>query len=116
MSDRYGPWEAPCPYCGATTTCDTVDVGIGHVQCGPFWCQECGASQIGPHDEERPLTDREKETRWYEPGSPCGSSANSIDGIPVSAELAQAVYEFERMFDVQLLDSTKRRADRGEDE
>lgn len=68
-----------CPYCGAECSADFVDVGVGMVQCGPFNCQVCFASQIGPYDEERPLTDDERRTGWYAPGSPAGSSANVDD-------------------------------------
>lgn len=65
-----------CPYCNATCCADFVDVGVGMVQCGPYHCEACGASEIGPHDSEHEWTVREKKTGWYEPGTPAGSSAN----------------------------------------
>ena len=34
-----------CPYCGAEATCDTVDIGVGEIQCGPYGCDYCEASQ-----------------------------------------------------------------------
>lgn len=74
----YGEREPKerCPYCNALCCADFVDVGVGFTQCGPFHCEGCGASEIGPYDDSRELTDREKDTGWYEPDSPPGSSAN----------------------------------------
>lgn len=65
-----------CPYCGTLCCADFVDVGVGMVQCGPYHCERCGASEIGPHDDCRELTAPEINTGWYEPGTPAGSSAN----------------------------------------
>lgn len=41
-----------CPYCQSEMDADFVDVGVGWVQCGPYHCVSCGASEIGPemHD------------------------------------------------------------------
>lgn len=39
-----------CPYCNSVCDADWCDVGVGMVQCGPFHCVQCGASQIGPYD------------------------------------------------------------------
>lgn len=74
----YGELEPKekCPYCGTLCTADFVDVGVGNIQCGPYHCIKCGASQIGPHDEERPLTSVEEDKGWYAPQSTPGSSAN----------------------------------------
>lgn len=90
----YGSSEPTekCPYCGLECDADFVDVGIGYTQCGPYHCTECGASEIGPNDEPRPLSDREKETGWYAPGEPPGSSANTIDGVIVDYKTADAFY------------------------
>lgn len=66
-----------CPHCNALCCADFVDVGVGMVQCGPFHCEACGASEIGPNDEPRPLTEQESKTGWYAPGQPAGSSANT---------------------------------------
>jgi len=87
-----GPDIQPCPYCNHPTECDTVDVGVGFVQCGPYHCDACGASEIGPNDEKRELTPDEKRTGWYAPGSPPGSSANVIGGKIVSARVMNAAY------------------------
>lgn len=91
----YGeePPITPCPYCGTPTEADYVDVGIGYVQCGPFHCTACHASEIGPNDGSRPLTQRERETGWYAPHSEPGSSANVINGVVVSHRAALAAYK-----------------------
>lgn len=81
-----------CPYCGTECTADWCDVGVGMVQCGPFYCQNCGASEIGEYDKPRELTEDEKRTRWYAPHSEPGSSANVIHGKVVTAEHMQSVY------------------------
>lgn len=77
----YGELEPKerCPYCGALCCADFVDVGVGYIQCGPYHCERCGSSQIGPFDSEHDWTDSERKTGWYEPGSPPGSSANVDD-------------------------------------
>jgi len=74
----YGEREPrePCPYCGTICHADFVDIGVGFQQCGPYHCQRCGASETSPYDEGRELTDSEKATGWYEPGTPAGSAAN----------------------------------------
>jgi hypothetical protein len=91
----YGESEPveKCPYCKDDCYADFVDIGVGgYQQCGPFHCTNCGASQIGPYDEERELTSYEKMTGWYEPGEEPGSSANVIDGKVVSYAEMKEVY------------------------
>lgn len=75
----YGNLEPKerCPYCNALCCADFVDVGVGYVQCGPYHCERCQASEIGPNDKERPLTEQERKAGWYAPGTPAGSSANT---------------------------------------
>jgi hypothetical protein len=75
-----------CPYCDNLCHADWVDVGVpgAMVQCGPFHCEHCGSSEIGPHDKDRPLNEWEEATGWYAPGSEPGSSANVIGGKIVS--------------------------------
>lgn len=96
MPTGYGYGQDPpteeCPYCGAICDADFVDIGVGFTQCGPFHCTECHASEIGPNDEPRELTEQEKKTGWYAPGSPPGSSANTIDGKIVTHQVARAHY------------------------
>lgn len=93
----YGDHEPtePCPYCGTICRADFVDVGVGFTQCGPFHCDNCGASEIGPCDEDRPLTEQEQKTGWYAPGAEPGSSANVIGGKIVSHVQARAAYRRE---------------------
>jgi len=43
--------KCKCPYCGfAECEADWVDIGVGEVQCGPYYCPECGSSEIGGQD------------------------------------------------------------------
>ena len=94
----YGQ-DAPvekCPYCGSWCDADFVDIGVGFVQCGPYHCDQCGASEIGPYDDEsRTLIDDERATGWYAPGSEPGSSANVIHGQVVSHQVMKAAYRTE---------------------
>jgi hypothetical protein len=82
----------PCPYCGYPCHADFVDVEVGMIQCGPYHCDSCGATQIGPHDKERELSSIEKEHGWYAPDSDPGSSANVVNGKVVTHQVALAVY------------------------
>lgn len=93
----YGQHEPtePCPYCKIPCRADFVDIGVGFQQCGPFHCEQCGASEIGPFDEERPLSEREKDTGWYAPHSEPGSSANVIHGKIVSHVQMRQAYRDE---------------------
>jgi hypothetical protein len=74
----YGELEPKerCPYCTALCCADFVDIGVGYQQCGPYHCEACGASEIGPHDDPRPLTKEEEDKGWYGPATLPGSSAN----------------------------------------
>ena len=78
----YGQHEPTerCPYCGTVCRADFVDIGVGMQQCGPYHCDNCLASEIGPYDKERPLTKQETNCGWYAPGAEPGSSANVIGG------------------------------------
>lgn len=90
----YGSKEptARCPYCGTECYADFCDVGVGMVQCGPYHCENCGASEIGGYDKPRELSEREEQTGWYAPHSEPGSSANVIDGRIVSADVMRDIY------------------------
>lgn len=91
----YGEQEPKerCPYCDALCCADFVDVGVGYTQCGPYHCERCGASEMGPFDDERPLTERERDTGWYAPGAPAGSSANvDADGKHIRYFEADTLY------------------------
>lgn len=55
-----GAYDTPsrkCPYCGESMEADYVDVGVGMVQCGPYHCYSCGASEIGPEMNFEDLVD-----------------------------------------------------------
>lgn len=89
----YGDKEPTerCPYCQTECRADFVDVGVGYTQCGPYHCENCGASEIGPYDKERALSAQEKAVGWYAPGAKPGSSANVIAGKVVGhVEMTQA--------------------------
>lgn len=93
----YGDHEPtqPCPYCGTLCRADFVDIGVGHQQCGPYHCDKCRASEIGPYDKERPLTEVERKFGWYAPDEEPGSSANVIGGRVVSHVQARGTYQAE---------------------
>lgn len=60
-----GAYDTPskeCPYCKSSMEADYVDVGVGMVQCGPYHCYECGASEIGPEIDSWYYKDREGQT------------------------------------------------------
>lgn len=102
-----------CPYCHSICDADWCDIGVGSIQCGPFNCQHCGASEIGPHDNyynpfktlfvdedthkpgTRILTEEESNTGWYAPASQPGSSANVIDNKVVSHRIMLDTYKKE---------------------
>lgn len=104
-----------CPYCQSECDADFVDVGVGMIQCGPYHCFGCRASEIGPYDKKfdpfkrnfsdddqleiteppsgvRVLTKRESEAGWYEPATPPGSSANVIGGQIVTHQTMREEY------------------------
>jgi hypothetical protein len=79
-----------CPYCGDIMYCDTVDVGIGYQQCGPYHCENCGASEIHP-DDTLPLDEDEQETGYYKNRlSPIANQTN--DGKLVNHKEALQLY------------------------
>ncbi len=93
----YGDHEPTekCPYCGTVCRADFVDIGVGFTQCGPFHCDNCFASEIGPYDKDRPITEAERKCGWYAPGAEPGSSANVIGGRIVSHVQARRAYQDE---------------------
>lgn len=84
----------PCPYCGSDCYADFVDVDVCMVQCGPYFCDSCHASEIGPNDDKsRELNEDEKRTGWYRPGAPVGSSCNTVGGVLIrDHEVAHGLY------------------------
>lgn len=60
-----GAYDTPskeCPYCKEAIEADWVDVGVGMVQCGPYHCYSCGASEIGPEVDDWNYKDRDGKT------------------------------------------------------
>mgnify|MGYP000358366586 CR=1 FL=1 len=90
----YGEHEPTenCPYCGTVCRADFVDIGVGFTQCGPYHCEVCRASEIGPYDKSRQLSADEERTGWYGPDSQPGSSANVIGGRIVGYVQARETY------------------------
>ena len=81
-----------CPYCGEIIYCDEVDIGIGYQQCGPYHCENCGASEIHPNDT-LPLDEDEQETGFYKNRlSPIANQTN--DGKLVNHKEALKLYPF----------------------
>lgn len=83
--------EEPCPYCGAMCEADFVNIGVGMQQCGPYHCEECGASEIGPEGSEGRSAE-EKKTGWYK-GGMISPHANTVGGVIVDHETAKRLYE-----------------------
>lgn len=51
-----------CPYCGTEMECDTVDIGVGEQQSGPYGCPRCHAVQVSYEDRKSAeLDDEEKK-------------------------------------------------------
>lgn len=88
------PIEA-CPWCGTPCRADFVDIGVGYTQCGPYHCENCGASERSGNDAARELTPKEIETGWYGPGSEPSEHANVIAGKHVSHRVMRDAYEQE---------------------
>lgn len=91
-SGAYGGPECRvyCPYCNYPgCEADWVDVGVGMVQCGPYHCPECGASEIGSHDTNE-ASEEEKRVGWYR--AQVGSSANTFQGTIIDHTTAKALY------------------------
>lgn len=63
------PYEEPlkeCPYCERDMYTDWVDVGVGIVQCAPYHCTNCGASEIGLELYDWCYEDREGNTIYLD--------------------------------------------------
>ena len=82
-----------CPYCGQETEADWVDVDVGFIQCGPYFCTNCGASQIGLYDNTESVSKEELRIGWYKPHSPMGSSVNTYNGKYVKHDEALELYK-----------------------
>ena len=51
QSSSYNTPSCNCPYCNSVCKADWVDVGVGMEQCGPYYCTNCRASEIGRFDD-----------------------------------------------------------------
>ena len=110
-----GVYDTPsqkCPYCSNDCEADWVDVGVGMVQCGPYHCEVCHASEIGPEKrkwfklekvdgeyktiwlEGAPFNDNEKKYGWYDPekGGKISPYANTVGGKLVDHITAKEAY------------------------
>lgn len=94
-TDNKSIWEpdlAICPYCQYEhCEADFCDVGVGLIQCGPYYCPVCKASEISSLDT-RILSEKEKETGWFEPGKPVSDVANTVNGKLVNHKEAKEYY------------------------
>lgn len=107
----YSTPSQDCPYCGKECHADWVDNGVGMVQCGPYHCFKCGASEIGPEMKYEDLKDenghyvmgdvvnkedftkKELEVGWYEPESKKISPyANTVNGELINHVSARKMY------------------------
>lgn len=88
---------------------DLVDVGVGMIQCGPYVCGSCGASEIGPERTTNTYDDKyrlistvdnadalgldedERRTNFYKNGR-ISPHANQLNGQVISHKLADALY------------------------
>lgn len=90
----YNPPIAICPYCECKDCeADFCDVGVGMVQCGPYHCPACNASEASSRDT-RELTAKEKETGWYEPNTPVSEIANQLNGQLIDHGTAKILQAF----------------------
>lgn len=78
-----------CPYCGQLMQCDLVNIGIGFQQCGPYYCEECGASEIHS-DDNLQLDEDEKHTGFYK--NRISPLANTCGGLLVDHVTAKTLY------------------------
>lgn len=91
----YGEKEPtePCPYCGTECHADFCDVGVGFQQVGPYHCDGCHASEVGPYENVEARPDYDSKTGWYRPNSPAGEHANVDDkGRHISWQEADTLY------------------------
>jgi len=78
-----------CPYCGDSMEADWVHNGVDLVQCGPFLCSGCGASEIGIGDTLE-VTDEERRTGFYR--DRVSPAANTFLGRIVNHRDAEALH------------------------
>lgn len=91
----YSTPQMPCPYCATPMDADWVDVGVGMVQCGPYHCFGCNASEIGPErgrqtDDQLNLDEDERRTGFYK--GRISPLANQENGKPIDYKTADRIY------------------------
>lgn len=113
----YDTPSCPCPYCKSMMEADFVDVGVGMVQCGPYRCDDCFTSEIGPEwydwcykDRKgntiylegkyevlkpgHPFSEKEVQTKYYEPHAyKVSPYANTVGGELVDHVTAKKMYD-----------------------
>jgi len=50
-----------CPYCSHEMHCETVDIGVGEQQCGPYGCENCHAVAVSWEDRNSPELDADEK-------------------------------------------------------
>lgn len=53
-----------CPFCGARTEAEYVDIGVGFQQVTPYQCTECPAHQMNPYHSYPNATPEERLAGW----------------------------------------------------
>lgn len=56
-----------CPYCGGECDAHFEHNGLGFERVTAYVCMNCGATEIGPYDDPRELSEEEKRTGFYKP-------------------------------------------------
>lgn len=84
--------ECACPYCASEgCSAEWCDIGVGYIQSGPYYCQACGAVEIGPNDTAEP-TAAERQVGWYAPGR-VPDTVSSINNVVIGAKKALELYK-----------------------
>lgn len=90
---KYGNKNMPketCPYCGNKECyADFCDVEVGYRQVGPYHCDKCNSTEIGPYDESE-CTDEESKIGWYK--ERVSGKGNTHNGKLVDIETAKELY------------------------
>ena len=81
-----------CLYCDFPMECDMVDIGVGFQQCGPYHCDNCGASEIHPDDDKSELTQEEIRTNFYKVGKVSSKANVDANGKLISHKQADYLY------------------------
>ena len=84
-----------CPFCKfEQCEADWVHNGVALVQCGPFHCDKCGATEMGPETrDESKLTEEERNAGWYKADNASMTCAPTVGGVLVgNHHVAKALY------------------------